>query len=139
MEMKFRVADFEGVKDYLLQKRAKPVSKHTDHYIYLNSGNKLTYSDGLYFFVVIKKKGKCFLLKKQIISRKAFETLKIKYGVKKTIKNRQEIYNTDKIILSLNTMKIGNFIILDGNKNNITKTAKALGLKNPITKPFSEV
>ena len=138
MELKFRTRDFSKFKKYLKESNAKHIENSIEHYIYLKSGNKLTNIRDKYFFVKITKQNNFFKLRRRKIDRKNYNRIK-KSEAKIILDNKRQIYKYSSTMISLNEMKVGKFVILDGTKQGVLQLAKLLKLKNPVTKPFSEL
>ena len=136
MELKFRVNNFSRIRKSLKENDARFLCRRKEIYIYLKDGNKLTRYQGKYFYVTIRKKNSMFLLKKRKITKKEHQFL-ISRGIKKILNNSRLIYKIGSTEISTNEMEVGKFVILDGGRN--IQFAKKLGLRNRITKPFSEL
>ncbi len=135
MELKFSVRDFSGIKKSLKESNAKFLYRRKEKYVYLTNGNKLTSYQGRYFYVTIKKKNGMFLLRKKGVTKGVYQSL-LK-NTKRILNNSRYIYKIGLTEISLNEMEVGKFVIIDS--KNPTMLAKRFGLKNQVTKPFSEL
>lgn len=137
MERKFRVRTFSEIKKSL--KNANLVDKRTEYYVYLKSGGKLQRTKGKFYLVSIKKKGNMFVLNYRKITQNRYNQIKRRSEIKRSLRNRRQIYKLGRTEISFNELEVGKFVILDGTKKDTAILAKRFGLKNPITKPFSEL
>lgn len=137
MELKFRVRDFNQIRKVIKKLGAKLIDERTEHYVYLKSGNKLQKMKRKYYFVRIRKKGIFFRLAYLKISKHEYDKILKKEIVKRKLNNKREIWKVYSIVVSLNQMEVGKFVILEGNRS--SALAKKLGLKNIVTKPFSDL
>ena len=121
MELKFRVKDFKEIKKMIRQLKAKLIDSRTELYNYLDSENKLQVTKGKYYRVSIKKKRNLFQLTYKMIDKDTYNKTLKKSGVIKTLRNKRHIYRVDSVDVSLNSMKIGKFVISDGKKNDVAR------------------
>ncbi len=138
MEMKFRVKDFSNIRKVLRREGARLIDKRSEKYVYLDSG-KLRSTRGKLYFVKIKKKRNFFELSYTMIDRKTYEKKLRSSKKRKVVVNKRHIYVLGKIDVSLNEMKAGKFVILDGPKNSVAAAVRKLKLKDVVKKQFSEL
>ena len=114
------------------------VDRRTERYIYLDSG-KLKESKRKYYFVNIRKKNNFFELRYKQIGKDTYNGKLKKSKKKKLIVNNRQNYLLGRVEISLNKMKVGKFVILNGSKKDILSMSKKIKLKNLVNKPFSEL
>ena len=139
MELKFRVRNFSKLKIILKKNNARFVENVTENYDYLKGNKKLKKVKGRFYLGSVKRKGKFFELRHRKIGKKKYEEIRKNYRVLKSVRNKRRIYKLNNSEISLNQVKEGRFVIFEGNKRNIEKLAKKLGLKKHVTKTFGKI
>jgi len=141
MELKFRIRNFSKLKLFLKDNDVIFIGKAVEYYTYLKNGEKLQKTEGNYYLVSIRRHGNFFDLRYKKITKKRYNEILKSEEVLKRIKNRRYVYKLNDSKISLNEMKAGKFVIIEGKKNDIIRLSKKLNLpkKYVVARPFHKL